>query len=474
MAVLAVRKFLILVHRYLGIVLSLVFVIWFASGIGMMYAGGMPTLTPQTRLERLDPLDLTVIKFAPDERGENVKLLTVMGHPAYQIDGLTVFADTGETLEFVDEAQAAIVAAHYMDVAQEKVRYLELLTEADQWTIGNRGDLPLHKIAIDDPGRTQLYISPINGEVVLMTTRGSRALAWVAAIPHWLYFRSLRVQDDVWRAVVVWLSGLGCILAFVGLLVGLVQFRRTSPHVPYGGWMRWHYLTGAFFGLVTLTWVFSGLLSMEPYDVFATTPVAMTADPFEAGLDISTFPVFDAVGLKNLLHPREVKEVEFLRMQGEPYYLARTAQERIIVDARAMKIRTDSFTMESLVKRIADVTPGTQILESQMLSDYDSYYYSRDRQAPLPVLRVKFDDPAKTWLYVDPQMSRIVTGLTRVNRVQRWIYTGFHDLDFAFWYNRRPLWDIGVITLSLGGLASSMIGLYLGFKRLIRGTQRLF
>ena len=53
------RKSVILAHRYLGIALSLLFVVWFASGITMMYAGGMPRLTPDERLERLPPLDLS-------------------------------------------------------------------------------------------------------------------------------------------------------------------------------------------------------------------------------------------------------------------------------------------------------------------------------------------------------------------------------------------------------------------------------
>ena len=45
------RKWLILSHRYAGIVLSLLVVMWFVTGITMMYAGGMPRLTPEMRLE---------------------------------------------------------------------------------------------------------------------------------------------------------------------------------------------------------------------------------------------------------------------------------------------------------------------------------------------------------------------------------------------------------------------------------------
>jgi hypothetical protein len=107
------------------------------------------------------------------------------------------------------------------------------------------------------------------------------------------------------------------------------------------------------------------------------------------------------------------------------------------------------------------------------LSDYDAYYYSRGRQAPLPVLRVKFDDPQATWVYIDPAMSRVVAQIHRLNRLERWLYNGLHSLDFSFWYDRRPLWDIGVILLSIGALGTSVIGLFLGFKRVRRDVGRL-
>jgi hypothetical protein len=84
---------------------------------------------------------------------------------------------------------------------------------------------------------------------------------------------------------------------------------------------------------------------------------------------------------------------------------------------------------------------------------------------------VKFADPDQTWVYVDPEVSQVVARIHKLDRVERWIYNGLHSLDFSFWYNRRPLWDIGVLTLMLGGLASSAIGLWLGIRRLRRGVK---
>ena len=61
------RRVLILSHRYLGIALSLLVVMWFATGIVMMYAGGMPRLLPELRLERLPALDLSAVRLTPAE-----------------------------------------------------------------------------------------------------------------------------------------------------------------------------------------------------------------------------------------------------------------------------------------------------------------------------------------------------------------------------------------------------------------------
>ena len=43
------RRLVIVSHRYLGIVLSLLVIMWFATGITMMYWGGMPRVTPELR-----------------------------------------------------------------------------------------------------------------------------------------------------------------------------------------------------------------------------------------------------------------------------------------------------------------------------------------------------------------------------------------------------------------------------------------
>ena len=64
------------------------------------------------------------------------------------------------------------------------------------------------------------------------------------------------------------LAALGVFLTVIGIYLGIHQFRikaTTGGRSPYRSWQLWHHYIGLMFGLFTLTWVFSGLVSMNPW-----------------------------------------------------------------------------------------------------------------------------------------------------------------------------------------------------------------
>jgi uncharacterized iron-regulated membrane protein len=514
------KKCVILAHRYLGIAISVLVIMWFASGLVMMYAGGLPRITPQLRLERTPALDVASVRLSPAEAVERaraardaasagtprpgrVQLTTFMDRPAYRMGGTTVFADTGEVLRGVSRADAHRIVARFVGVEEPQVHHVGTLTSVDQWTLGQGRSLPLDKFQIDDAEGTEVYLQPASGDITTMTTSRGRLLAWLGVIPHWLYFTALRENQPLWYTLVVWTSAAACLLSVLGLILSITQFRRVRPFrlskaIPYSGWMRWHYITGTVFGIFTLTWAFSGLLSMEPFEWTNATGLEVRRDVFTGGpTDLTQFAALDAPTWARVLNGRAIKEVEFTRIQDQHYYVVRQAprdpgeaqrqerlhqpyyvtgradQDRVLVDAATLAARTQPFSRDSLLGRLAAALPDERIVESELLTEYDSYYYSRGRQTPLPVLRVKYADADQTWLYIDPEMSQILASLPRLGRVERWLYNGFHSLDFAFWYNQRPLWDIGMLTLLSGGLATSCFGLVMGIRRLRRGAAKV-
>jgi hypothetical protein len=217
------------------------------------------------------------------------------------------------------------------------------------------------------------------------------------------------------------------------------------------------------------------MLSMEPWGWASSGGAEIRQDAFTGGpLDLSLFGPIEPATWHSVLGEKVIKEIEFIRIQGDAHYVVHGSEgEPVLLTANPLDVRREPFSFESLMDRVREASPGTPIIESALLTEYDSYYYSADFVAPLPVLRVKFGDPDQTWIYIDPEMGQLVGGVHRLDRVERWIYNGFHSLDFSFWYYNRPLWDIGVIVLSLGGAAVSGIGLMVGMKRLWRGLRRI-
>ena len=501
-----VKKWLILSHRYLGIALGLVFVAWFASGIVMIYGGGMPQLSPELRREALAPLDMSTVKLTAADAAQRAQLLdtpratmlTVLGRPAYRFGNRTVFADTGEMLMPIDGPTARMLAARFIDVPESQIEFMHEVRRPDQWTLTLSRALPLLKFRARDAAGTELYVSPRLAEVVLATTNRDRLLAWTGVIPHWLYFAPLRLNQPLWYSVVVYLSEIGVVMAVLGLVVGIMRFKPSKPFnfmksIPYSGWMKWHFVTGTVFGLFTLTWVFSGLLSMEPFAWTNATGLEFEREVMTGGpLELSRFPNAKAGAWAALASDRVIKEVELARIQDEPYYVVRLGfdakpvrrerlhqpypivgraeRDRLLVSAATMSVMHEPFSMESIVERLKAAAPDVPIVDQTVLTEYDDYYYSRRNQTPLPVVRVKFGDAAETWAYVDPSMSQVLAAIPRLARMERWLYNGLHSLDFKFWY-WSPAWDVGVILLCLGGLASSAIGTVMGFGRLWRGVR---
>jgi hypothetical protein len=115
------RKALIFTHRWAGIVLTAVFVVWFVSGVIFVYVG-MPTLPAEERLLRMEPLDVTAIAVTPAAAATRAGLATPSrlrvamsgGRPVYRFQSggtwQMVYADTGAPLERLtpDEALAVL------------------------------------------------------------------------------------------------------------------------------------------------------------------------------------------------------------------------------------------------------------------------------------------------------------------------------------------------------------------------------
>jgi hypothetical protein len=251
------------------------------------------------------------------------------------------------------------------------------------------------------------------------------------------------------------------------------RLKRRPYRSPYAGLMRWHHFAGLAFGISTVTWVFSGLLSMDPWDWSpSTAPTRAQREAVSQGplhpSEVSLAALHKGLAAFGFATPREI---EIIRFRGHHYL---TAGAGLVALDAAERGPEEMFHADAMMGAARDAMPGVAIEGVYWMTAYDAYYYSRSRQLDLPVLRVRFTDPQRTWLYLDPRRGAIVRKEERLSRLNRWLYHGLHSLDFPFMYYRRPLWDVVVIVLSLGGLLLSVTTLWAAFRRVRRIARRPF
>ncbi len=515
---LKLKKYLIYTHRYLGMAFCVMFTLWFVSGVVMMYKR-MPLLSAEERLARMPALDYSCAALTPEQAYRHtgwegapgkVRLGMFNGRPVYRFlseEGwATIFADDGERLGPVTPEQSLKIVRSFAPEHSGEAHYKETVELADQWTLSGslRRFKPLHEVALDDGASTHLYVSQVTGEVVMKTTRDGRFWGWMGAVVHWIYFTPLRQRAGLWNDVIIWGSGVGCVMCLSGIVAGLWRYRFRKRYrlkgelsgTPYVGWVRWHHYFGLFFGLITFTWILSGLLSMNPGGWSpGNSPTEAQISAVSGGaFNLGLFKLNPAEAIREFQTEYQPKEIELLQFRGRPFYLAyhapdqlkrgqwsntdlatflsaETPMSHLLIAADKSKTKLREFPRDEMMSAARDAMPGVRIAEATWLNEYDAYYYHRARGRRLPALRVKYDDPQQTWLYFDPQVGAVAQKEEARSRIERWLYNGLHSLDFPYLYQSRPAWDITVIVLSLGGCLLSFTAVWLAWRRTARNVK---
>ena len=505
------KSLFIYVHRWMGIMFGVVFVVWFVSGIAMMYVR-MPELSVAERLGHSAPLDFSAATVTPAEalRSNGLKSARVglemdfNGRPVYRFDGdQKVYADTGTRVPGASRDDAVVLIRRWVPPEfADTVRYDAYLSDSDVWTLysAQRSAMPMHRLTVGDPAGTVYYVSGKTGEVNHKTDRRGRFWGFLSAVLHYIYIPAFRRQSELWREVVGWGAVAGAVMSLLGIVVGFVRLRvkkyrlRAGPsHSPYVGWMKCHHYTGLAFGILSITWAFSGAMSLGRPLSLRGSPATPAQRMAVAGspLDMKelTLPRLRA-GIAAFAPAFQPKAADVHQFRGQPYLIANrppspwsyedeiganeeryTARDHRIValldPERGPFTRFEDARMWDIAKA---AMPDVQVRDAVWLRDYDAYYYDKNRARPLPVLRVRYADAAGTWLYLEPSLGTM-TRQDSSGRWNRWLYHGLHSLDFPWLRFQRPLWDIIVIVLSIGGVVLSATTLVPTWRRLTRHAR---
>jgi uncharacterized iron-regulated membrane protein len=485
-----------LIHRWVGIVLGALVAVWFLSGAVLLFYP-WPALTESARLALLWSFapDDSLIGFVQAQRaakGDDQAAELVGGRLmgwgdrlVYQFwseqDGqpvprALVDGRTGKVLSPIDSG-AAVAAARTL-VPSAPVSAVDRLAQGDRYMMNRDYSLefPAWRIRFADPSATAVYVGERGGGQFGIVTRQTRLTTWLGTVPHWLYFTWLYERRDLWQVVSIVLASTAVLLAVTGIVLGAWQLlprRQRGPRrlSPYRGIPRWHHLAGVGFGVLVLTWTFSGVLQMLGGSNFPRPGQASRVR--QGPLHWAAVTVSEREALASLRAAGHAGAnpvaIDLLQIDGRPGYRIRFNDgDDAWVDAATAAVRGELTALQA--RSVAGrVMPGVAINDVERVTAYDTYYYARaGREMHLPAWRITMSDPARSVLYVDPIDGSPTGFVDRESRRTRWLRDALHSLDYPA-LNRRPFaWRVVLLCLLAGGAVSALTGVVLAVRRLRR------
>ena len=476
-------RLLILLHRYLGIGICLMLLLWCLSGFVMLYVQ-YPDLDAREqrqlltaislkdccRLPKVDYMEGESLDYFAIEMVADIPVLRLGWYPD---DEIAIDMRKGTWLDPITVELARQIATDFNHRRQldGKLEYRDVVY-SDQWTVYGKYQphRPLHYYAANDAAGTEWYISSTSGEIVQITTAHERLWNWLGSVTHWLYFTKLREHTTLWSWLVIGLAALGVFLTVIGIYLGIHQFRikaTTGGRSPYRSWQLWHHYIGLMFGLFTLTWVFSGLVSMNPWGFLESGGYAGETRLL-GGQQLPWAEVQEYVRtLPARELPPDLTRIEVSTLLGKQNQVAH------FTTGESQRFNIETLKPEAIgpwdwLKITKILGQETGSAEGQMIQGDDNYYFNHHEQRIFPVWRVLLDDAAGTRYYLNTLNGQILEKFDGNRQWYRWLFLGLHRGDFSRLLRTRPIWDVWILILLAGVTAGTATGAYLGFKRLLK------
>lgn len=481
------NKFIIKFHRVLGTILSILFLMWFVSGLVLVYHY-FPYIYDKDLLAHAQPMDTTALRPMADilsgarMHRDSIASAVLQRQADIYMVKLTdcngreelLDAQTGQGLPRFSDRQLRQTASAWHD---GDITLLDSLNSIDLWLIYAypHKEWPVLKYGFSGTDKAEIYLSSRTGNVVQYTTGESRFWAWVGAIPHWIYITWLRENGSaLWCDVVAWVSGIGIFAVLSGLYVGIKSTVTARRHrkglTPYGKPLfRWHHILGLVFGLFALTYVFSGFMSVRHVPQWMV-PVTEKRDvqtdiKGSAAISLDDF----TADYRDILARTGAKRLTWTLVGRKPVYRLEGCADgsTLLVDAQSgAPFTIDRETCRDIVAKAFGKQAACEVTWQ---TEYDKYYinFREERRPPLPVWKIAVNDADRSVYYLNPTdgTARYYNSNTRLRSIT---YGVLHCFN-SHYFTKHPTLRITVIwVLMIGGAALSLTGIVMGIRRIRR------
>lgn len=478
-----IKKFFYTSHRILGVVTCLLFLMWFITGLVLIYHS-FPDVDKSLRNSNADNLvSATLPNLQEMELPNQLKslsigqlgdetILTYKDKKEHRIATSSMQPIKGINLEDVKR-----IASSWVDAPILKI---DTLDKRDIWIMYDKyvKELPIYKVHFDDKEQHQLYISSRTGEVQQFTTKSERVWAYLGSIPHKLYIPALRQHTAIWIGVLTTLATLCFIACITGLVLGIrayiARYKRTGKFSsPYKKpWYKWHNVLGLIFGIFLLFWAISGMMALRktpqwlvkthqnyPYSkVMQGKAIILTDFKLDYRDIVAKYP--------------DTKNIRWKYFYNAPYYEATIGGELVSIDASTPhSVELFNIKEIDLVNAIKEIHGNSVAFDIKIIDKYEEYYLPWKRELPLPAYKVSVNSTDKNIYYIATDGNKI-THLDNNRKARKWLFKAPHYLHFQFLMERPVLWTITIWVLALGCSAICLSGVILSCKYIGRKTNK--
>lgn len=331
-------------------------------------------------------------------------------------------------------------------------------------------------------------MSSHTGEVVLDAPHVQQRWNYAGAWLHWLYFLRMQSVDPVWTWVVIVLSALCTVAAISGIVVGVWRWRfrghyRTGAKTPYvEPWMRWHHLIGLVAAAFVFTWIFSGLMSMNPLGVFSSTREAIDSGRYRGGAVAVDGALGEPAALLAAVDDARFKpvEIQWRRIGGELFAVLLDGQgETRIVSGSDGHLQVARLLPAAWLQQKVRALSDAPVQGYWVQHAADAYFYPRAPEAMngaavrrFPVAVADFDDAEATRVYLDLATGDPLLTMGRRERVGRWLFHFLHSWDLPAMLRQVTARLAVLLLLSLAGAALCATATVIGYRRLRMKLRR--
>ena len=487
-------------HRTIGLITVIPVIFWTLSGLMHPFLSNW--FKPQIAHQILVPkpinkgqIELTlqdVLLKNNIQEFKNFRIVNFDQQTYYQLKSIKgdlhyFNTTTGIALSNGDERYAEYLARYFIADRSSKIKSITVQTGfSQQYKYVNRY-LPVWKVSFNRKDAMDVYVETASSQLATFNTDARKTFLWLFDNFHSWSFLEAISNNTVKTCVMVALLSIITLSALSGILIyGVLwkKFKKPKRGSKIGFLRLYHRQIGICISLLTLTFAFSGA-----YHVMnKLNPNTIQNVVYQPNINLSELKIPNNILNLDLDRLNNISLVKFKKQVYFQVFYNKTEdlpEETIYINAKdssklnngnleyakflANKFEnksedTDEPEMECCTSNATenDICKA-KLIKTSVLYKFDDREYGFVFKR-LPVVKLTYNTPNHTNLYIDTKTSRLAAKIADADRYEGYSFAFLHKFHYLDWAGKN-FRDFFILLAALLILTVSLLGLMIFIKK---------